>query len=324
MGRVVGVNEQELHKELTRLRARRMAEGRIREEDAEREWQDPPLMTGAYLANCAAEEYDYLIDKLWVRGHTCLVIGQYKKGKTTLLQNICRSLATGEKLFGRYDTDKVEGNIVYMDLELTTNDLTLWVSKGGLGLPNVLFAPLRSGNHHLDFRTSFTRKKMREWLEPVMPVSVLAIDPVGAIAQRVSQGDQGENDNTFVGEWLRSFNRFLGEANIESGIVSHHTGQVRGSRRARGAAAWMDVPDVIWSYTSLRDYAASENMHADAESDARLLSVVGRGPEVPEFIVRFDEAERKLYYDNSLADWETEETQDEKLQHDIAEKLRRK
>lgn len=275
------------------IAAREEANKQLAEIRAREAWMPLEIKSGTQRAAEAPTAYDYIIDPLWVRGHTSLVVGQYKKGKTTLLQNIVKSLATGEALFEQFPVGPITGSIVYLDLELTDNDLNLWIKKGGLGLDNVFFISMRGRSHHLDFRTEFIRRVMIEELAPLMPISVLFLDPVGAIAQTIFGSEGGENDNTSVGEFMRSFNRFLTEANIESAMISHHTGQAKGSARARGAAAWMDVPDAIWSYRKLTD--VDPDM-ADAPDDARMVQITTRGAAVPEFVVGFDEDNRKLFY----------------------------
>ena len=102
--------------------------------EAKRQFDDeenppPTLPDGKSLADLLAAprtETPFLIDDLAPAGGRVLLAAPGKAGKTTLIQNLIRSLADGDPFLGRFNVAKPCRQIALIDTEMTSDQLTNW------------------------------------------------------------------------------------------------------------------------------------------------------------------------------------------------------
>jgi hypothetical protein len=124
-------------------------------------------------------------------------------------------------------------------------------------------------------------KAAREWTIRWLgerQVEFWIIDPFAR-----SYGGQ-ENDNTEVGRWCEWIDEIKRKAGVVDCLVSTHTGW-SSDDRSRGATRLSDWADSLW------------RLNVDKKTDVRYFSAFGRGVDVPEFPLKFDQATGRLSRD---------------------------
>jgi hypothetical protein len=135
--------------------------------------------------------------------------------------------------------------------------------------------------HLRGYRVPFGSKTSREWAIRWLgerEVEFWIIDPFA----RAYGGD--ENNNTEVGRWCEWVDEIKRKAGVVDCLVSTHTGW-SSDDRSRGAARLSDWADSLW------------RLNVDKKTDVRYFSAFGRGVDVSEFALKFDEATGRLSRD---------------------------
>jgi len=266
--------QHRIAEEAGRLRIRREAERHIREEDARLGFNPPQLLNRSALRDAAENLPKYRIDGLMLADSDFVLIGEKKSGKSTIALNMIRSLTDGGMFLGRFHTRPIDGNILMLNYELSTQILDEWMDAIGINSDKVITLSPRGYSNPLSSDYG------REWLANECKkneVEILLIDPFSVAFK--GQGD--ENSNTAQREWLESLSDIRGRCDVREILVSIHAGK-NAEREARGAGA-------------IQDWAASyAQVYKDPRTKIRSLSAYGRDVDVDKFILEFDPETHRL------------------------------
>jgi hypothetical protein len=273
--------ERDVALELHRLRVREDAARRLRREKAANTPEPELVMLDEFLA-VEDEPVRYRIDGLWPVGGRVLPAAQYKAGKTTLRDNLVRSLVDGEKFLDTFTVNAPRGRIVLIDNELDERMMRSWLRDQRIVNTNrVAVLPLRGKIGSFDILDPDTRAR---WAERIRAVdgSVVILDCLRPVFDAL-----GLDENKDAGRFLVAFDTLLDEAGAEEAAVIHHMGHV--GERSRGDSRLLDWPDVSWRL--VRDKAEEGEVDPSA---ARYFSAYGRDVNVPEGRLEFDPNGRRL------------------------------
>ncbi|MGV0795927.1 AAA family ATPase [Mycolicibacterium elephantis] len=275
--------------ERKRILARQIAE----KAESQRLWTPPPMP--ASLFDELAEDIspiDWVIKDLAPAG-VAQVNAQAKGGKTTLLLNAMKSLATGEKFLGRFDvvTDSDE-RISYLNMELPKRQMRQWVREMNFSDDAAkrisMYHALDQGFRVLDFRNDNAVTWLIRWLTD-NGTTILFADPLAKLYNPARWGN-GSDPNAAYTAWFAVLEDIIREARLRLVFIAHHTGfSEDAANRSRGASAMMDNPTVNMTYRHNGD-------HADKPTGPqRYLKAFGRDVDVDEFEISYVERTRRLY-----------------------------
>jgi hypothetical protein len=236
----------------------------------------PPFLSLRERVRLHHPTVTFRIDRWQPRGSRVMLAAQYKAGKTTVTNNLIRSLVDGDS-FMSAPVVPLTGRLTLVDLEMGETQLDAWLAdqrirnddqvwpislRGKAGTFDLLDPQVRA-DWALKFREAQTDYLILDCLRPVL--DVLGLE------------EKGE-----AGRFLVAFDALLAEAQIPEALVVHHMGHT--GDRARGDSRLRDWPDVEWRLVRADDDPAS----------ARFLSAFGRDVEVPENQLAFDPLTRRL------------------------------
>jgi len=197
-------------------------------------------------------------------GANAVIAAQYKAGKTTLVDNLIRSLVDGDPFLGQYPV-QFEGRVALFNYELDEVQMVEWLGK--LNIRN----PERVTTVHLrGLRLPLIAERAQQWAVDFMQandIKAWILDPFA----RAFAGCGNENDNGEVGAFLDALDLIKHEAQVPDLWLTHHFGRKdhdQGQEHGRGATRLDDWPDVRWLLTR--------------QHDDRFLKVHGRGVDVDE------------------------------------------
>ncbi|WP_345457613.1 AAA family ATPase [Nocardioides marinquilinus] len=273
---------------LEKLRVNERARDLHRAEKADREFRAPAsdLDLAAALAR-PREPLSYTIDRLHPTGSNSLIAAQYKVGKTTLMANLLKSYADGDKFLGEFTVEPGPGRIAFFNYELTDSMLydEYLVPMGIENTGRVAVLNLRGAN--FDLRSPAAFDFAVSWLQE-RNCDALILDPFGAAARL-----NNENDNSEARNWLLGIlDPLKAAASLNDLWMPAHTGRGQseeGQEHARGASAVDDWADVRWTYTKA---SVTED---DRTVWRRYLSAHGRAVDVPERELAYDTDDHSLY-----------------------------
>jgi hypothetical protein len=227
----------------------------------------------------------YRIQDLWPVAGRVILAAPYKAGKTTLRDNLIRSLADGEPFLNRFMVHPPEGSIVLIDNELSERMLRDWLRKQGIvHLERISVMSLRGRLSTFDILDPEIRARWAGRLRAV-GASVVVFDCLRAVLDALGLDEARE-----AGRFLVAFDALLTEADVAEGLIVHHAGH--GSERSRGDSRLRDWPDCEWRL--VREKAEDET---EPQPDARrFLSAYGRDVDVPEGLLEYDKPTRRLRF----------------------------
>ncbi|MGU3653625.1 AAA family ATPase [Mycolicibacterium sp. A43C] len=265
------------------------AQADARRLEAAAAWVPPPYPATAYdqLAE-EPPEVDWIIRDLWVGN--AQVNAQKKSGKTTLLLNATASLLTRDPFLGRFEVNvESDCRVGFLNMELTKGQFNRWLADMELSDDALKRLMVYHARDHgrLDLANGPVAEWIVRWLRDT-GVSVLLMDPLGALYDQPSGGDP----NAAYLRWWASFERVVLDAALRGVLIAHHAGYSEdGGNRARGASAMMDKPDVNMSYR----YESGDGSYTDAPIDnKRYLRAHGRDVDVSEFEIDCELRTRRL------------------------------
>jgi hypothetical protein len=273
--------ERDVALELHRMRVREDAARRLRREKAANQAEPELVMLDDFLA-VEDEPVRYRIEGLWPVGGRILPAAQYKAGKTTLRDNLVRALVDGEKFLDAFTVHQPRGRIVLIDNELDERMMRSWLRDQRIVNTNrVAVLPLRGKIGSFDILDPDTRAR---WADKIRAVegSVVILDCLRPVFDAL-----GLDENKDAGRFLVAFDTLLDEAGAEEAAVIHHMGHV--GERSRGDSRLLDWPDVSWRL--VRDKAEEGEVDPSA---ARYFSAYGRDVNVPEGLLEYEQAGRRL------------------------------
>lgn len=277
--------------EVARLQARREAAAIDREIEALKH-PAPPVDFGTLDELLKRDDAErWRVEGLLPAEGNMLVVAQRKTGKTTLVNNLVRSLLTGEVFLGRFDTAPVEGSVMMLNYEVSGATFARWL--GDLGLSK----SARKRIHVVNLRgreNLLATEAGRITLAAMMRerrVEVLTVDPFG----KAFTGDN-QDSNSQVTPWLALLDRVANDGGAREVILVAHAGWGGGERgqasqvRARGASALEDWADAIVRYSRNNELDGAprfieaegrdvfvEKDQLDYDAATRLLTATGLG-----------------------------------------------
>jgi RecA-family ATPase len=275
----VDINQEMVRGQLEFMAARAEAERILRQEESAKNFHTVVGFTRSELSRQPMPPW--IIEDMWREGQMPLLFAEAKAGKTTFSHNLVKALANGTDFLG-YKTQKCP-NIWYLDCELTSGELRNWLEK--LNMPdNVKFFEYLGYEDSLNIAIPEVYKEMFEYLNDEYETpDIIVLDTVGAVLQ---MSGIDENSNTHVGQFLRTWQRFGKEIGAKGVLTVHHTGNVSGTvlkkgdrilpLRPRGASAFRQVPNTLWSY------AMSET------GTGRVFNAQGRNGTISDLPIGFD------------------------------------
>lgn len=221
-------------------------------------------------------EEEWRIADLLPAGGNLLIAAGFKTGKTTLMQNLVRSLVDHEPFLDEYLITPPAGRVALFNFELTRAQQIRWLRDSGIGnTGQVMLAHLRGMSGILTTATG------RDWVTEQLrrsEVEVWIVDPLARAASGVD-----ENSNTEVGLFLEQLDEIKANAGVKELVLVTHTGRTTADAptRARGATRVNDWADVNMTMTK------------DAK-EVRSFSAEGRDVWVGKTPLTFDPATRRL------------------------------
>lgn len=221
-------------------------------------------------------EDEWRIDGLLPAGGNLLIAAGFKTGKTTLIQNLVRSLVDREPFLGQFPTVPLDGRVALMNFELTRAQQVRWLSESGIGNSGqVMLAHLRGQSGILTTGTG------REWVTQQLrsnEVEFWVVDPLARAASGVD-----ENSNTEMGLFLEQLDEIKANAGVRELVLVTHTGRTTpdSPARARGATRVNDWADV--NLTMVKD-----------SKEVRSFTAEGRDVLVGKTRLSYDPATRRM------------------------------
>lgn len=268
--------------EVERQRAQRAARRQLDAEDAASTFRVPSWR--ATLTDELAqpdEPITYAVDELLPTYGNVLLTAAFKAGKTTLINNLTRSLVDGSPFLNHFAVNGDRGRVAIFNYEVGEQQYRRWLRDVGVQrTDDVTVLNLRG--LRLPLLTPHVEDWVTDWLVE-HEIRVWVLDPFARAF--VGSGDN-ENDNTAVGTFLDAVDVIKRRAGVHELILPTHTGRAvaeRGSERARGATRLDDWADVRWLLTR--------------DSDGRrYFRATGRDVEVDEGSLDFDTSTRLLTF----------------------------
>jgi len=265
-------HRQEVAAEARRQQVKREARKLVDAEEFALTWREPP--SKLTLVDELAEPDEptrYRVGKLLPVGGNAVLTAAFKAGKTTLCNNLLRSLADGDKFLGRFDVERPDGRIAVFNYEVSDGQFRHWLRRIGIANPDrVCVLNLRG------FRMPIVHSLVEDWVTKWLiehDVRVWIVDPFA----RAMVGSGDENSNMDVGVMLDTLDVIKGRAGVGELILPTHTGRIEqaaGMERARGATRLDDWADVRWLLTADEQSRRFFRAHGrDVEVDEELLTL---------------------------------------------------
>lgn len=271
------VHQQAVIVEVNRERARRDARRRL---DAEERGAHPipDFQTlGERLARPRPPKRERIAGwQPW--GSNVMLSAQFKAGKTTLRDNLVRSLVDGDAFLGRAQVTPITGTVVVLDLELPEDMLDAWLAGQQIAARDrVVVVALKGKVGSFNILDPVCR---REWAARLKShdAEYLILDCLRPIFDAF-----GLDEKSDAGKILGPFDSLKFEANILDAAVVHHMGH--SGERARGDSRLRDWPDAEWRLTR----------ESDDPRSTRYITAFGRDVDILESRLDFDPTSRRLW-----------------------------
>lgn len=270
--------EQEVRQFMDHERAKR--EGRRRlDAEARGATVVPDLVSLAEWLKEPAEEVRWRIEGWQPCESYVLLAAQYKAGKTTLVDNLVRSLVDGDPFLGQAAVAPIVdgGTVAVIDAEMSEKQLREWFREQKIQTSDrVCLVALRGRVSTLDLLNPTIRAEWAARLQ-AWNVKYVILDCLRPVLDVL-----GLDEHRDVGRFLVAWNALLLEAGIPESAIVHHMGHE--GNRARGDSRLRDWPDVEWRLTR----------EGDDPAGPRSLTAYGRDVEVPSAQLVLDPDTRRL------------------------------
>lgn len=238
------------------------------------EWTD--------LIEREAEEVRWLVEDLWAENTNILLGAMDKAGKTTLRNNVIRSLVDGAPFLDRFPAAPLgDGERVgVLDFEMPESLSAVWARRQGIErLDSVTMWSLRGQESAFNL---LDRERLADWAEVLRAAQIrtLILDCYGPW---VSSMGLNEDSNADAEAALGALRRLAHEAGVREVFVIHHT--THDGMRPRGASRLLGWPDAIWLLGVL---------DSNDRQSPRLFRGYGRDVAQPERALIFTEQNQHL------------------------------
>jgi hypothetical protein len=276
-GELLLVNELEMG------RARRAAKALLDAEDAIKRYDQVD-----YIESLTEElalpiiDTEWQIDTLFPRGANITIAAQYKAGKTTLINNLAKSLVDGTPFMDYFPACQpatVTGErVVIFNYEVSPNQYRRWLKE-----VNIINTDYITVVHLRGKSWPLISPHVRD--EVVAKLKSLActtwiLDPFA----RAFSGSGDENSNSEVSVFLEWLDEIKAKAGVANLVMPVHTGRAEedstAPTRARGATRIDDWTDIRWMITRTKD--------------GRFFSAEGRDVDLPQQLYTMNPLDRSL------------------------------
>ena len=275
----------ELQKERARRDARRALEA---ETNSARVTRRPGLRSLAAVLAEPRPPVKFAIEGLLPEGGRAILAAQFKTGKTTFIQNVCRSFADVEPFLGQYAVRRPTGTICVVDDEMQENQGLNWFADSGIvNADRIRIAFLRGSTASFNIMVPEIRDAWVDVFKAHQCETLITdcLKPLLDVA--------GLNEKDQVGAWLLAYDELLLKAGIKNSILVHHMGH--SNDRARGDSRLRDWPDVEWFLDREKPTARANGQAGPEKLDGpRFFRANGRDVSVPEQQLSFDPVTRRL------------------------------
>lgn len=260
-----------------RLRVNDAARRKVAQLDGLRVEPPPVVELSDFLA-VDDDPTTYRVDKVWPIGGRIVLAAPNKAGKSTLVGNLLRSLADGDKLLDEYAAQPAK--VVLIDNELDERTLRRWLREHKIGdTEAVRLLSLRGKVASFDLLDVETRA---EWARRLAGADVVILDCLRPVLDAL-----GLDENREAGRFLVAFDALLSAAGVSEALVVHHAGH--NGERARGDSRILDWPDALWNIVKDKQ---EDGVLAGAVP--RYFSAYGRDVDVAQSLLGYDSLSRRL------------------------------
>ena len=271
------IEEAAYNEELMRARIRRQVKSELDKADAEK------LYDGFIYVETLAEELElpitevpWTIEGIFPKGANVTLTAQYKAGKTTLINNLAKSLADGTRFLNYFKAPEHEGRVVIFNYEVSENQYRRWMKDIAIERSEMVTLVHLRGKA-VPLKSDYVQKEVVELLQ-TLNATTWIVDPFA----RAFTGSGDENSNSDVSVFLDMLDIIKERAGVSNLVLPVHTGRAQefGIDRARGATRIDDWADVRWLLKKT--------------DDGRFFSADGRDVMLEEQMLRYDDATRSL------------------------------
>jgi Bifunctional DNA primase/polymerase, N-terminal/AAA domain len=192
--------------EVQRLRIREEAARLVRLERASALQLPTPVNLRDFLS-VEDDPARYRVEGVWPVGGRVVLAAQYKAGKSTLQNNLIRSLVDGDPFLGVFPVKPFDGRVVLIDDELDQRMLRRWLREQGIRNPDrVCVLSLRGKVGTFDLTDEATRAL---WVAEIRKVNgtVVVLDCLRPVLDAL-----GLSEDKDAGRFLVGFDALLGES----------------------------------------------------------------------------------------------------------------
>lgn len=273
----VGAGFTPLEAELERQRTRKEATRIIREEEASATYKEPIFVRSLKDELQLPEiEAQWVIRDIFPQGANISITAQYKAGKTTLINDLARSLADEIKFLDYFQEPIHKRRIVIFNYEVSENQYRRWMKDVEIKQSErVTLVHLRG--ERLPIISDRVQRLIISILQD-LDCQTWIMDPFA----RAFVGSGDENSNSDVGLFLDTLDFIKKQASVDNLVIPMHTGraQEHGIERARGATRLDDWADVRWLLSKTEE--------------GRFFAADGRDVFLEQQALAYDDASRRL------------------------------
>lgn len=274
---IVGAGLTPLEAELERQRIRKEATRIIKEEEASATYKEPIFVRSLKDELKLPEiEAQWVIRDIFPQGANISITAQYKAGKTTLINDLARSLADEIKFLDYFQEPTHKRRIVIFNYEVSENQYRRWMKDVEIKQSErVTLVHLRG--ERLPIISERVQRLIISILQD-LDCQTWIMDPFA----RAFVGSGDENSNSDVGLFLDTLDFIKKQASVDNLVIPMHTGraQEHGIERARGATRLDDWADVRWLLSKTEE--------------GRFFSADGRDVFLEQQALAYDDASRRL------------------------------
>ena len=204
--------------EVCNLKAREEAARIVRQERAGA-LDQPSLVSLTDFLAVEDELAQYRVDRVWPAGGRVVLAAQYKAGKTTLRNNLVRSLVDGVSFLDEFRVEPFEGTVVLIDNELDERMLRRWLREQGIkNTHRVQVLSLRGRVGRFDLLDDQVRAQFASMIREVQGAVVL-FDCLRPVLDAL-----GLSEDKDAGRFLVAFDALLAESGASEAVIVHHMG----------------------------------------------------------------------------------------------------
>jgi hypothetical protein len=275
-GDLIPIEEDKVSEYIVRELVKREALRRISAHEA-KDVTIPELQVLADLLQTEMSQTEYRINNWQPMNSRVILSAQNKSGKTTMRDNLVRSLVDGSPWLSTAAVVPT-GVVTIIDNEMSEQQAKQWLKDQGIqNTDQVNFIALRGKVSRFNILDATMRSR---WADTLRYTDYLIFDCL-----RPALDAFGLDEQKDTGRFLLPFDELMAEAGISESLIVHHMGHTSG--RSRGDSRLRDWPDVEWFL---------ERKDPTNPASDRTVRAYGRDVDVPTGKLTFNRENRHLSY----------------------------